>query len=275
MNFLEITIVADSEAAEIFLAEMAELGFDTFEENNQGFKAYIEEKKFDDILFGLLYERYKDRIRYQSAIIPKQNWNEVWEKNFSPVTISDRCRIRASFHDPDPRFSLEIIINPKMSFGTGHHSTTALMLEHLLETDCKDKMVVDAGCGTGILSIAASKLGARNTFAFDTDEWAVENARENVLLNGANPIEIHLGDAQILGSKSEVFDIVLANIQLSVLLEDLKIYAKVLKSRGLLFMSGFYDKDMSLLASEALKYGLNIFSEKKQNDWAALGLQKC
>lgn len=274
MNFLEITVVADSETAEMLMAEMAELGFNTFEENEEGFKAYIEEGSFNDSAFDLLYKRYKDRVRYRTAVIPKLNWNEAWEKNFSPVKVSDRCRIRASFHDSDPRFPLEIVINPKMSFGTGHHATTVLMLEHLLETNCRGKAVADAGCGTGILAIAAVKSGADQVVAFDTDEWAVENTRENITLNGCENMEVSLGDAALLRDKAGSFDIILANIQLNVLLNDLKVYALALRNRGIVFMSGFYEEDISVLTSEALKYRLELFSEKKQNNWAALGFKK-
>ena len=274
MNFLEISVATDSETAEMFMAEMAELGFDTFEEDEEGFKAYIEEGNFNDSAFDLLYKRYKDRVRYRAAVIPKLNWNEAWEKNFSAVTVSDRCRVRASFHDPDPRFPLEIVINPKMSFGTGHHATTVLMLEHLLETDCRGKAVVDAGCGTGILAIAAAKSGANRVVAFDTDEWAVENARENIALNGCENIEVSLDNVALLQDKAGSFDIILANIQLNVLLNDLKVYAPVLRNRGVVFMSGFYEEDIPVLISEALKYRLELFSEKKQNNWAALGFIK-
>ena len=274
MNFLEISVATDSETAEMLMAEMAELGFDTFEEDGEGFKAYIEEGNFNNSAFDLLYKRYKDRVRYRTAVIPKLNWNEAWEKNFSTVTVSDRCRIRASFHDPDPRFPLEIVINPKMSFGTGHHATTVLMLEHLLETDCRGKAVVDAGCGTGILAIAAAKSGANRVVAFDTDEWAVSNARENIALNGCENIEVSLDNVALLRDKAGSFDIILANIQLNVLLNDLKVYAPVLRNRGVVFMSGFYEEDIPVLISEALKYRLELFSEKKQNNWAALGFIK-
>ena len=229
MYYTRLQVICHADFAEILMAEIAEAGFDTFLETDKGFEAYAEERKTN--LSDL--ERIKEKYQHVQPLIffqdkvHKQNWNEEWEKNVDPVIVDDRCLIRAEFHKIDKKYPYEIIITPKMSFGTGHHQTTHLMVKNQLEIDHQNKYVMDAGCGTAILSVMASKRGAKKIESFDIDEWSIENGRENAQKNQCKNIEIRQGTIRDF-SWPIPFDIILANINKNVLLDEMKTYSQCL-----------------------------------------------
>ena len=257
------------------MAEVAEAGFDTFLETDQGFEAYAEEMKTDATLLEQIKEKYKHvqpLIFFQDKV-HKQNWNEEWEKNVPPVVVDDRCLIRAAFHKIERKYPYEIIITPKMSFGTGHHQTTYLMVKNQMDIEHQGKHVMDAGCGTAILSVMASKRGAKKIEAFDMDEWSIENGRENAETNRCFNINIRQGTIREF-TWTEKFDIVLANINKNVLLDEMEVYAQTLKKGGALLLSGFYVKDIDDLLNEAGKHGLRQQEHDQREGWASLLLKK-
>lgn len=268
-----LQVYCDSAYAEILMAEIAEAGFDTFLETDKGFEAYVELENFDREQLQHIKEKYSSQtpLTFFEDRIEKKNWNEEWEKNYEPIVVDDRCLIRADFHKIDKKYPHELIITPKMSFGTGHHQTTYLMIKNQMDIDHKGKRVMDAGCGTAILSVMASKLGAAEVQAFDIDEWSVSNGRENIEVNECKNVynqQGKLGDLKLQG----VFDIILANINKNVLLEELKLYKKYLTPGGLMLISGFYVDDIPDLLTEGLKYGLNELKRDERENWASLVL---
>lgn len=276
MNFIEVRLKTTLEASEILMAEISELGFSMFEEMDNGFKGYIDGIAFNKTLLDDVIVRYKEifPIEYQISEIEKVNWNEEWEKNFNPIEINDTCRIRASFHKPDPNFKYEIIVNPKMTFGTGHHSTTALMVEFQLMKDHAGKEVADIGCGTAILAILASKLGAKRVVGIEIEDWSVENAKENVIENNCRGIEIYEGKVSER-LRSQKFDIVLANINKNVLLEEMPEYKKILKPEAELILSGFYKEDIIDIETRAAEFNLEKVDYRIKNNWAAVAFRNC
>ena len=200
--------------------------------------------------------------------LPEINWNAEWEKNFDPIVIGSRCRVRADFH-PYVEVDYDLIISPKMSFGTGHHQTTYMMLEFLLETPLKGLSVLDMGSGTGVLAVLAEKRGARNLKAIDIDPWAVENAKENLFLNSCEEIEVFKGDAHLLKPWTGQFDWVLANINRNILLQDIPQYVRCLRSDGVLLMSGFYSEDLPLIDAECTALGGTLEKKRKRDNWVA------
>jgi ribosomal protein L11 methyltransferase len=275
MYYHRLQVVCDPDFMEILMAEIAEAGFDTFMENEKGFEAYAEENKADQQLLDELKVKYKDvnPLLFHQDKVEKQNWNEEWEKNVDPIFVDEQCLIRAEFHKIDKKYPYEIIITPKMSFGTGHHQTTYLMIKNQLKFDHKNKRVMDAGCGTAILSIMASKLGAKEVEAFDIDEWSVPNGKENTEKNNCNNIRIRQGkisDMQFTG----VFDIILANINKNVLLAEIQTYARFLPVKGQLLLSGFYTSDIDDLLKEAARYALTEVHRDERENWACLLLRK-
>jgi len=256
------------------MAEMAEAGFDTFMETETGFEAYVEMEKYDKDRLQEIKEQYGQQtpLVFNQDRIEKRNWNEEWEQSYQPIIVDDKCVIRASFHNLEKKFPYEIVITPKMSFGTGHHQTTYLMVKNQMEIDHKEKRVMDAGCGTAILSIMASKLGAKEVEAFDIDEWSVINGNENIEVNGYPNIRIQQGKIEEV-KLSGMFDIILANINKNVLLAEIKIYQKFLTKNGLLLLSGFYTKDIDDLLQEASQYNLKEVTRDERETWAALLLQ--
>jgi ribosomal protein L11 methyltransferase len=205
--------------------------------------------------------------------VHKENWNEEWEKNVDPVMVGDQCIIRAEFHKIEKKYPYEIIITPKMSFGTGHHQTTYLMVRNQLSIDHRDKRVMDAGCGTAVLAILASKRGAKSVEAFDIDEWSIENGRENVIKNNCENIRIRQGTILDFTWPTP-FDIILANINKNVLMKEMGTYSKQLVTRGLLVLSGFYEGDIPDLVREAKQQGLQLQQQDEKEQWASLVLQK-
>jgi ribosomal protein L11 methyltransferase len=224
----------------MLMAEISEIGFDTFMVSESGFEAFAEEDHFDMMLLEEIVAKYKPvgNIEYSISHVQKQNWNEDWEKSYEPIIVDNKCLIRAHFHEVDELYPHVITITPKMSFGTGHHQTTYLMIKAQMTIDHVGKVVMDAGCGTAILSIMAEQLGARKVQAFDIDDWSVVNGNENLEVNNCQHISIRQGKISDL-SFDEDFDIILANINKNILLQDLHQYAAYLKKGGKLLLSGF------------------------------------
>lgn len=275
MYYTRLQVVCDPDFSEILMAEIAEAGFDTFMETEKGFEAYTEGEKFNNALIGLIQAKYNyvSPLLFFQDKIQKQNWNEEWEKNVEPIFVDDQCLVRAEFHKIEKKYPYEIIITPKMSFGTGHHQTTYLMLKNQMKITHQNKLVMDAGCGTAILSIMASKLGARKIEAFDIDEWSVTNGNENAEVNHCNNINIRQGKITDL-KFDHPFDLILANINRNILLDEMKYYSSELSSGGHLLLSGFYEKDIPDLTQEALKFGFTEISRDNRETWACLLLQK-
>jgi ribosomal protein L11 methyltransferase len=270
-----LQVICDPEYVEILMAEIAEAGFDTFMEIEAGFEAYVEGDAFDNDLLNQLKEKYNqvNPLQFSLTQIPKQNWNEEWEKNVKPIIVDDRCLVRAAFHNIEKKYPYEIIITPKMSFGTGHHQTTHLMISRQMKMDHQNKRVMDAGCGTAILSIMASKLGAKEVEAFDIDEWSATNGVENAENNQCSNIHLQLGTIEEVKLNGK-FDIILANINKNILLAEMDQYASYLEPGGLLLLSGFYTQDIDDLNKEAAKYNLNEVVRDERENWACLLLEK-
>jgi len=266
---LNITVSPAEPGRDIVISELSDIGFEGFLETEDGVEAYIEETELKlneaEEVFARLREA-EFKISYTRSQLEEKNWNEEWEKNFDPVEIKDLCRIRAPFHEPKSGFKLEIVIMPKMSFGTGHHATTSLMTEYLMTTKVKGPLL-DMGSGTAVLAIVAHKLGVKDITAIDIDDWASENAPENCELNGIDDIEILQGDAGLLGNK--MFNTVLANINRNVLLEDIPKYAAVLNKNGQLFASGFYVEDLTLIKDVAVRSGFTFNGNLEKNNWVS------
>lgn len=275
MYYTRLQVVCDLEFTEILMAEIAEAGFDTFMETEKGFEAYVEEKNFNADLIDSIKEKYKavNPLLFFYDQVKKQNWNEEWEKNLQPIIVDDRCLIRAEFHKIEKQYPYEIIITPKMSFGTGHHQTTYLMIQSQLDIDHTNKRVMDSGCGTAILSIMASKLKAKVVEAFDIDEWSVINGTENIQNNHCQNIHIHQGKIDDMKFEGK-FDLILANINKNILLSEMKSYANYLDAGGQLLISGFYTHDIGDLLKEANKHQLTEVSRKDRETWAAVLLER-
>jgi ribosomal protein L11 methyltransferase len=275
MYSTRLQVICDPEYIEILMAEVAEAGFDTFMEIESGFEAYVEDDAFDNELLDQVKEKYNqvNPLQFSISQIPKQNWNEEWEKNVEPIIVDDRCLVRAAFHTIEKTYPYEIIITPKMSFGTGHHQTTHLMISRQMKMDHQNKRVMDAGCGTAILSIMASKLGAKEVEAFDIDEWSVTNGVENAENNSCPSIHIQLGTIEEVKLNGK-FDIILANINKNILLAEMDQYASFLEPGGLLLLSGFYTQDIDNLNKEAANYNLTEVARDERESWACLLLEK-
>ncbi len=250
------------------------IGFEGFVETPSGLLAYIPSDRFNpNSLAGFFKEHHLPEIPYTVKILPDKNWNEEWEKNFEPVGIHSICRIRAPFHKADPSFPIEIIIEPKMSFGTGHHATTSLMAEEILKMDLTGMSVLDAGCGTGILSIIAEKKGAAKIVAIDIDEWSYRNTHENISLNNCSHIQVMLGDVHTLsGSK---FDLIIANINLNILKMNLHPFYHMLNTDGILLMSGILESDIQHLHQETTFFSNITFEvHRTLNNWSMIRYKK-
>ena len=273
MEYTKVTCTLSSDnelARELLIAELGNAGFESFTETEEAVEAYIPSGDFSQELLGSenLQQNEFFSFRFTVETIADQNWNEVWEQNyFEPLLIEEQCMIRAPFHNTYPSAEFEIIINPKMAFGTGNHETTHLMIKAMLEIDMKDLSVLDMGCGSGILSILASMKKASEITAIDIDEWSTNNTLENAALNNANNILVRLGDASLL--KGQQFDLILANIQRNILLQDMPAYVRVLKPGGILLMSGFYQADLETIEGKATSLGLKMTRTYERSDWYA------
>ncbi len=274
MDYTEVKISItpfSQQDADIITALLAEIGFDSFAESENELNAYIPTQNFDrqKLEHTLNTTAFSSTLSYNLSAIEDQNWNTKWEQNFSPIAIDSLCYVRAPFHESKKHeFKVEIVIEPKMAFGTGHHETTWLMLKQLFSINLSNKNVLDMGCGTGILAIGAEKLGAKSITAIDNDTWAYQNTKENVKANACSRVITTLGDATLLGA--ETFDIILANINLNILLADMKQYVKCLANNGILIMSGILQQDLKTLEAEVLNQGLLITNKSFKNDWAAV-----
>lgn len=255
---------------DLLIAELANLGFDTFEDQDQGFVAYIPDSNLDiqALETVLLTEAVGYDVSYSVQELENKNWNQEWESNFSPIVVDDQCYVRATFHEDKPSYPYQIIIDPKMSFGTGHHQTTSMMLSFILENEFQGKEVLDMGCGTGILAILASKKGANNILAVDFDPICVESVVENKLLNGVENIEAKLGSKDAIEGKH--FDVILANINRNILLDQFETYSSDLSNTGELYISGFYDgEDLTILTEKAESLGFQFMEKKVLDTWCA------
>lgn len=274
MYHTRLSVTCDPLFSEILIAEISQAGFDSFLENENGFEAYAEVDRFDESLVAEIKNKY-DQVKpllFSWDRIEKKNWNEEWEKSYEPIIVDDRCVIRAEFHQIKKEYPYTITITPKMSFGTGHHQTTYLMIKAQMDMDHKNKMVMDAGCGTAILSIMASKLGAKSVEAFDIDEWSVINGKENIEVNNCENINIRQGMISELTFEDN-YDIILANINKNILLQELPQYVAYLNPGGYLLLSGFYEKDIPDLMTRAHVYQLKQVSSDVRENWASLLLQ--
>lgn len=260
---------------ELLIAELSEAGFDSFVENDSSLEAYADGEAYDKSETNAILSKYQAQTNLDFVFekIEKQNWNETWEKSYEPIVVDDQCIIRAEFHRPDKTYPWELIITPKMSFGTGHHQTTYLMIRAQMKMDFKGKRVMDAGCGTSILSVMASKLGAREVEAFDIDEWSVSNSLDNIGLNHCNNIHHRLGKLADLNFPGS-FDIILANINKNVLLEEIPLYAAYLAPDGLLLLSGFYTEDIADLLAVTTANNLTQVARDQKDNWASLVVRK-
>ena len=254
---------------DLLINELGELGFESFLQTENGVSAFISEADWSDQLLTQidLAQNEQVQISHQIEFIKEENWNANWEASFDPICVSNRCTIRAPFHPP-AETEMEIVINPKMSFGTGHHQTTYMMVQLLMDMDIKGSRVLDMGCGTGILAIAACKKGASHITAIDIDQWCFNNSLENIQVNGCPSIKVILGDATALGH--EIYDLIIANINRNVLLNDLSTYVKVLAPGGLLLLSGFYAEDIPLIRERAESFGLSYVENVERDNWIAI-----
>ncbi len=270
MQYIEYHFTtADEATVDILVALLADLGFDTFEQGNNTLFAYIPEKDHSEALKREINTLQSQFIfNYKMQAIAEKNWNEEWEKNFDPVNVEGRCLIRATFHPEQSGFEEEIVIEPRMAFGTGHHDSTYLMVQEMMDMDFKGKQVCDAGSGTGILAILAAKRGADFVFAVDNNAWAYQNAADNIGLNNVvDIIELELGELDILLNKS--FDIILANINKSVIRENIQLLSNALNADGLLLISGVLIADLQDITSAAEKTGLHLNNSWTRNEWVA------
>jgi ribosomal protein L11 methyltransferase len=273
MNYYELlftTITPEDYLQDLLIGALGEIGFDTFEEVDLGFKAYIPVDDFDQGRLDSTLEVYRElfTFSYDITLIPQKNWNEVWESNFEPIQISDKVFVRATFHEPRPEFPYEIVIDPKMAFGTGHHQTTAMMMALMLENDFTGKKVLDMGCGTGILAILASKLGAVDVTAIDYDIICYDSTIENAELNNIDNIKALCGSKEVIPNKQ--YDVILANINRNILLDQMSSYVEALKTGGEIYISGFYESpDLDIITEEARKHNLKYITHHRDMDWVA------
>ena len=270
MKTFEYTFTAPSSDIQhdMLTTLLADLGFDSFMDDERCLKAYCSSDCRDDMAVEnlLLEPAFSDICLLKVEEMPDKDWNELWEASYQPVVVNERCRVRAPFHEPDASFEFDLVIEPKMSFGTANHETTAQIIQLMLETDFQGKEVLDMGSGTAVLAILAKKLGATRTVAIDNDEWAYRNAFTNAELNGITDIEIVLGDASAI--KGE-FDMVLANINRNILLRDMSLYVKAMRPEAHIFFSGFYTEDLGSIKAEAERVGLRYCRHLIRNNWVA------
>jgi ribosomal protein L11 methyltransferase len=273
VEYIELQLLCTEDFREVFIAELAQIGFESFMETDEGIMAYIPEDAFRIDEVEEIRIRYigTAEFTYSAQKMARVNWNEEWEKNYDAIDVEGQVYIRATFHPQRPEIPFEIVVNPKMSFGTGHHATTWQMVKLQLDIDHKGKKVLDIGCGTGILAILAAKLGALSIEGFDIDDWAVENSIENAKLNEVEG-EFKKGTLHSLHYPGP-YDILLANINKAVLTEEIPKYAQILAADGYLLISGFYQHDIADLMEVITASGLKPVKQSLRNDWAAMVLR--
>jgi len=253
---------------DILIAELGYGGFESFVETDEGVIAYIQKKDWDEKMLNEIdiLTNPEFKISFTQKEIEQVNWNEEWEKNFEPILVADRCSVRAPFH-PKPDVEFDIIIEPKMSFGTGHHETTNMMIQHILKNKWTGKKVLDMGCGTAVLAILAEMKGAKPLDAIDIDNWCYLNSLENAERNNCKHITVYEGDAALLNGKN--YDTIIANINRNILLNDMATYAECLKPGGELYLSGFYTEDLEIITTECNKHKLQFVENLERNNWVA------
>ena len=255
---------------DLFIADLADIGFDTFDQSEHGVTAFAIKENFEEKTLKEVIIAFADDFKTQYTLVDvaDENWNLEWEKNFSPLVIADACYVRATFHTPQPQYPYEIIIDPKMAFGTGHHQTTTMMLEYILAADVKDKNILDMGCGTGILAILAAKMGAKELIAIDYDEVCSESTKENAALNHIENIKALCGSKGAIPKQQ--FDVIFANINRNILLDQIARYAQALVTAGKIFFSGFYlEPDLEMITAECAKFGISYVDHKQEENWVA------
>jgi ribosomal protein L11 methyltransferase len=262
MNSIQISIEANEQQQEILISQLEDLNANGFEQTENNLIAYFAENNFESYEVYQLLQGYT----YNVNTIEEQNWNQVWESNFQPVVVDEFCAIRADFHEPIQNVAHEIVITPKMSFGTGHHATTYMMIQQMKDMDFAGKTVFDFGTGTGILAILAEKLGAANIMAIDVDEWSIENARENIERNGCSKISVELSSI----IPQQPFDIILANINRNVILQYLQELKQSLHNNSLLLLSGLLNTDEKDIVQVCEKQQLQLIRQTEKNNWISL-----
>ena len=276
MKYFEVTFTTspcNETVNDVVSALAGEIGFESFVEWDNGVQAYIQQNLFDEEALKSMVADFPlpdTTVEYTIAEAEDKDWNEEWEKNFfQPIVIGDRCCIHSTFHKDTPQTEYEILINPQMAFGTGHHETTSSIISELLEADLQGKSVLDMGCGTSILAILASMRGADPITAIDIDDWCVNNSRDNIALNGIENITVEWGDANLLKGRAP-FDVIIANINRNILLADMAQYAACMHSGSELFMSGFYVQDIPVIQEKAESLGMEFIHHREKNNWAAV-----
>ena len=277
MQYIQVTFTFDKieeYQQDLLVNDLAEIGYNTFEDTEKGFAAFIDFQEYSQANLTGLLQQYQDIVyTYTVTEIAGENWNEEWEKNFEPLIISDQCYVRATFHPAQPQYPFEIVIDPKMAFGTGHHQTTTMMMQYILSFDVKDKVVLDMGCGTGILAILAAKRGAKELIAIDNDEVCYQSTLENAALNHISNIKALCGGKEVIPSTT--FDVILANINRNILLDQIAAYAAVLRQNGSIFFSGFYESpDLEMIKAECEKFNIIYKDHQKIGDWVAAHFTK-
>lgn len=259
--------------SEILIAELGELPFDSFMETENGFSAYVPKESWQESILDDIYilQNPEFTISYTLEEIEQVNWNAEWEKNFDPIDVDGLCHVRAPFH-PKTEAQYDIVIEPKMSFGTGHHETTHMMIQHLLEMDVMGLKTLDMGCGTAILAILAEMKGAQPIDAIDIDNWCYLNSIENAERNHCKHITVYEGDASLLEGKS--YDLIIANINRNILLNDMQTYVNSLHKNGIILFSGFYEEDVPYIDASCTENGLAFIKKIKRNNWVSLKYQK-
>ena len=276
MKYFEVTFTTspcNETVNDVVSALAGEIGFESFVEWENGVQAYIQQSLFDEEALKTMVADFPlpdTKIEYTIVEAEDKDWNEEWEKNFfQPIVIGDRCCIHSTFHKDTPQTEYEILINPQMAFGTGHHETTSSIISELLEADLQGKSVLDMGCGTSILAILASMRGAGPITAIDIDDWCVNNSRDNIALNGIDNITVEWGDANLLKGRAP-FDVIIANINRNILLADMAQYAACMHSGSELYMSGFYVQDIPVIQEKAESLGMEFIHHREKNNWAAV-----
>jgi len=278
MQYIQVTFnfseIADYQQ-DLLIAELADIGFNTFEDIEGGFAAFVDAASYDESKLSAVLSQFEGDFdcHYEVKEIAAENWNEEWEKNFEPLIISDSCYVRATFHEPQPNYKYEIVIDPKMAFGTGHHETTTMMMQYLLSAELSGKQVLDMGCGTGILAILAAKRGATSLVAIDNDDVCYDSTLENAALNQVTSLVAYCGGKEVIPARQ--FEVILANINRNILLDQIADYNRVLNRGGDIYFSGFYeDPDLGMIKEECEKFGIIYNDHKKIGNWVAAHFTK-
>lgn len=273
MQYIKVTfsfITIHEYQQDLLISDLADIGFNTFEDTEKGFSAFIDANSYSQQFLTDTLTDYENEFEYNYTVteIEGENWNEEWEKNFEPLIVDETCYIRATFHEVQPQYTYEIVIDPKMAFGTGHHQTTTMMMQYILATDVLGKVILDMGCGTGILAILAAKKGAKELVAIDNDEICYLSAVENAALNNIDIITAICGGKESIPEKK--YDIILANINRNILLDQIPVYADVLTAGGSIYFSGFYESpDLDMIKTACEKFNIAYCDHKKIGDWVA------